>query len=596
MSSAFSDKTKQEIKDLISSYPDKEAALLPILHIFQREFGYISSDEEKAAAELLGISQVRVKEVVSFYTMFQRKPVGKYHIQVCSNLSCSLLGSESLIEYLSEKLGIGIGETTSDKKFTLSTVQCLGACEQAPCMMVNFNYYGKLDTTAGWSSSNSEYSGHCALGDVDKDGFLELAVSNYINTGWGKLVVEMYDNVSGTLSSSPTWSSADSMHSFACAFGDADGDGDLDLAVACGEAYYSSYEYNRIYFNQNGTLENTPSWVSSDSGTCYDVDWGDVDNDGDLDLAFVCSGGHVKIYKNHGDSVETAPSWKSRDTDNRNTLAWGDINNDGYLDIAVANNTQLGGSGYFEAYLNNSGVLDTVPFWESSTFGYGSSVSFCDVDNDGDKDLSAGRWWGYSSVYENAGGNLTSTPAWSCVYSYESVIEEMVWADLDGDGLIRVKGETHIADVLKKVYYLNRYPANKLENVIVDDSILSIEDYCYNLASGWISFKVPPVSEVKFSYKVSLKPDLAVSNWDRENFCFYNLNKVYKYGDVNNDQDVTISDAVFLISYLYKGGEEPYFLASGDTNDDCEITVGDVIHLINYLFKGGPEPMAGCAK
>ncbi|MDH4222451.1 MAG: VCBS repeat-containing protein [candidate division Zixibacteria bacterium] len=462
---------------------------------------------------------------------------------------------------------------------------------------VYFNFKGKLDATAGWVSSNSEYSGHCALGDIDKDGYLELAVSNYINTGWDKIVIQLYDNVNGSLTLSPVWSSADSMHSFACSFGDADGDGDLDLAVACGEAYNKYYENNRIYFNQNGVLETTPSWISADTGTCYDVDWGDVDNDGDLDLVIICARGQARVYKNHGDSIETAPSWQSRDADNRNSLAWGDIDNDGYLDLAVANNTQIAGSrGYFEVYSNNSGVLDTIPFWESSTSGYGSSVSFCDVDNDGDRDLAAGRWWGLSSVYENTGGNLTSTPSWSCNSSYESVIEEMVWADLDGDGLIKIKNETHLADGIKKVYYFDHYPVHKLDSIIVADSILSLNDFCYNLTSGWVAFKVPPISEVKFNYKVSLKTDLAVSNWDRENFCFFNLNKVYRYGDTNNDQDVTVSDVVFLISFLFRGGEEPYFLASGDTNDDCQTSVSDVIFLINHLFKGGPEPLAGCAK
>jgi NADH-quinone oxidoreductase subunit E len=77
--------------------------------------------------------------------MISPRPLGKYHIQVCSNLSCHLLGGDKLIDYLKAKLGLGIGETTPDQKFTLSTVECLGACETAPCMMVNFDYYGHLD-------------------------------------------------------------------------------------------------------------------------------------------------------------------------------------------------------------------------------------------------------------------------------------------------------------------------------------------------------------------------------------------------------------------------------------------------------------------
>jgi len=117
----------------------------PVLHETQKEFGWISPDYEKKVAELLDISPVKVREVVSFYTMFNSKEVGKYHIQVCSNLSCSLLGAESLIEYLEQKLGIQPGETTSDNKFTLSLVECLGACETAPCMMINFDYFGHLD-------------------------------------------------------------------------------------------------------------------------------------------------------------------------------------------------------------------------------------------------------------------------------------------------------------------------------------------------------------------------------------------------------------------------------------------------------------------
>ena len=145
MSPEFSDKTRKKIEEILAHYPHKEAAILPILHLTQQEFGSISEEAERLVAGILGIKPINVREVVSFYTMLNRKPVGKYKIQVCSNLSCTLMGAEKLIDYLTEKLGIRPGETTSDKKFTLTTVECLGACEQAPSMMVNFKYYGDLD-------------------------------------------------------------------------------------------------------------------------------------------------------------------------------------------------------------------------------------------------------------------------------------------------------------------------------------------------------------------------------------------------------------------------------------------------------------------
>ncbi len=145
MSPELTDQTKKKIEEIASRYASKEAALLPVLHLVQREKGFISQQEEKQVAHLLNIKPIKIKEVVTFYTMFNQKEVGKYHIQVCSNLSCSLLGAEFLIDHLKDKLGIEVGETTSDQKFTLTTVECLGACEQAPCMMVNFDYHGNLD-------------------------------------------------------------------------------------------------------------------------------------------------------------------------------------------------------------------------------------------------------------------------------------------------------------------------------------------------------------------------------------------------------------------------------------------------------------------
>lgn len=145
MSPEYSGELRKKIDEVVGRYPKKEAALLPVLHLVQKEVGCISAEEEKFVAQILGLKPIKVREVVTFYTMITRQPLGKYHIQVCSNLSCTLLGAGKLIDYLKQKLGIGIGETSPDKKFTLSVVECLGACEQAPCMMVNFDYHGQLD-------------------------------------------------------------------------------------------------------------------------------------------------------------------------------------------------------------------------------------------------------------------------------------------------------------------------------------------------------------------------------------------------------------------------------------------------------------------
>ena len=145
MSREFTPALKKRIEDIASRYPTPQAALLPVLHLVQRDTGFLSAEEERAVASLLGLAPIKVREVVTFYTMFTRKPLGRFHLQVCSNLSCSLAGGESLLEHLQGKLGIKPGETTPDGKFTLTEVECLGACEQAPCLMINFDYYGSLN-------------------------------------------------------------------------------------------------------------------------------------------------------------------------------------------------------------------------------------------------------------------------------------------------------------------------------------------------------------------------------------------------------------------------------------------------------------------
>ena len=145
MSSVLSDVLAKKIDELAARYPVKQAALLPVLHLVQNEKGFLSPEDEQDVAGRLGILPVKVREVVTFYTMFRRSPVGKYHIQVCTNLSCSLAGGDGLVGHLETRLGIALGGTTADGRFTLTGVECLGACETAPCLMINFDYHGNLD-------------------------------------------------------------------------------------------------------------------------------------------------------------------------------------------------------------------------------------------------------------------------------------------------------------------------------------------------------------------------------------------------------------------------------------------------------------------
>ena len=136
--------TLDKIKQLIQHYPAgrQKSALLPLLHIAQEEFGgSLSVDVMDYVASLLNIQPIEVYEVATFYSMYFLDKVGKYVIEVCQTGPCAICGGETIIEYLQNKLGIAIGETTSDGLFTLKTVECLGACGYAPVMQINRIFY-----------------------------------------------------------------------------------------------------------------------------------------------------------------------------------------------------------------------------------------------------------------------------------------------------------------------------------------------------------------------------------------------------------------------------------------------------------------------
>ena len=139
-----SKETEMKIDAAIKEYPHARSALLAVLHLIQTERGHIVPEDLKYASTKLGLPISHVAGVVSFYTMFRRKPMGRHHIQVCRTLSCQLRGCGEILAHLKEKLGIHEGETTADGRFSLITVECLGSCDTAPMMQVNDDYHENL--------------------------------------------------------------------------------------------------------------------------------------------------------------------------------------------------------------------------------------------------------------------------------------------------------------------------------------------------------------------------------------------------------------------------------------------------------------------
>lgn len=142
----FTEEILKKLDVIVQKYPTKKAALLPALWLAQEENdGWIPREAMKDIADFLELAPAEVEGVATFYTMYNKVPIGKYHLEVCHNIVCMAVGADALIDHIGEKLGIDKGATTADRKFTLNGAECLGACANAPCMMVGGTYYEDLD-------------------------------------------------------------------------------------------------------------------------------------------------------------------------------------------------------------------------------------------------------------------------------------------------------------------------------------------------------------------------------------------------------------------------------------------------------------------
>jgi NADH-quinone oxidoreductase subunit E len=137
----FSEQALREYEELLTHYPTRQAALLPALWIAQREFGWTGEKVQAYIADLMGLPYAHVRAVVTFYPMFHQKPVGKYLLDVCTNLSCRLRGADRIVDCIRRRLGIDIDQTTSDGRFTLGVAECLASCGTAPMLQLNQDRY-----------------------------------------------------------------------------------------------------------------------------------------------------------------------------------------------------------------------------------------------------------------------------------------------------------------------------------------------------------------------------------------------------------------------------------------------------------------------
>jgi hypothetical protein len=401
-------------------------------------------------------------------------------------------------------------------------------------------YYNQGDGTfpllPDWQSDDIDFHGHLAVGDINKDGYIDVAVSVYLGPdGFGDPgKVKVYYNQDGQLQGEPSFIS-EPFYTFSCALGDADGDGDLDLGVACGEPYGELFDHGRIFYNVDGQFSSDNVWESTNQFGALDVDFGDFDDNGYLDIVFASeySDNYIFLADENG-SISNEYGWHSEESQNfMNSLDIGRMGDDELPSIVMTGNNQLGGTGKIHQYkfdipFPNSGMAS----WLSNSVGYGSGVLLADVTRDDTLDLIYGGWWKPMEILTGNGENFNTTPAYTS--SMSSVVETILMADLGKENLVWA-GDDFFVPGNTSIIYLDNQIVDQILEVYKNGVLLNSVDYTYVPNKNWISFTDDFVTGdlISVNYYYCYDGDIVISNWDsgKGNFIYYNTNQPTGIGE-----------------------------------------------------------------
>ncbi len=389
---------------------------------------------------------------------------------------------------------------------------------------------GTFPASPSWSSSDIDYHGHCSAGDIDKDGWPDVTVSVYIGeAGFSEPGrVKVYYNTGGELETTPSFTSVE-FYTFSCALGDADADGDLDLAVAASESYGGEWDYGKIFINNNGLFNETPEWESENLMGAMDVEFGDMDKNGFLDVVFIGNEyqGAIFLADNLG-MIDESPDWQSAEPSTyNNSLDIGFFGEEDVPGFVTTGNDQLGGDGKIRFYDFAEGIpVNSTAGWTSPEIGYGSGVFLADVTRDGNLDLIYGGWWQPMEIIPGTGSSFENNPAYTS--STSSVVEAIQLADLGREAVVPMMDTITGMPEGSHAVRIDAQYAEDITGVYVNDLLLNYTAVCFALNKNWISMSFPlsPEDEIIVEYEASADPDIVITNWDggKGNYIFYNTN------------------------------------------------------------------------